>query len=231
MYSFYFSSLQGYPHTSGSKFRIIPGKDLKYRQAFTIRSSSYTISIQIIDHHLCSEARRHNANIRPTQPLRPLLRPLPTPQQSPTCIVKRMLPPTTPMDPSPLSAFPRLKVPAPTPIATSSHCLMIPGGSNQYIQVTPPTPSPLFPRDLKSLFALGPDAARRLLRDYGIDGKDEQSPATDEPCPKAAPRSSIPESPIGSPLESDDEHHEQRIHRFMFHIGVRAYSSSSSLRL
>lgn len=108
---------------------------------------------------------------------------------------------------------------------------MIPGGSNQSIQVTPPTPSPLFPRDLKSLFALGPDATRRLLRDYGIDSKDEQSPATDEPRPKAALRSSIPESLTGSPLELDDEHHEQDIHRFMFHIGVRAYSSTSSLGL
>lgn len=173
---------------------------------------------------LYSDARQYNANKTPTERLRPLLRPLPTPEQSPTCVVQRMLPTTTPMDPSPLSAFPRLKVPAPTPIVTSSHYLLLPGGSNQYVQVIPPTPSPLFPRDIKSLFALGPETARRLLRDYGLDSIDEQSPATDDPRPKAPPLYTISEALLCSPSDSDDEDSEQNIHRFMF----RTYSSFSS---
>ncbi|KAF9456946.1 hypothetical protein BDZ94DRAFT_1274442 [Collybia nuda] len=180
----------------------------------------------VVQTSLCNrEAQTYNANLQPTSSLRPLLRPLPTPQQSPTYVVRRAPLPITPLDPTPLSAFPRLKVPAPTPITTFSQYLLIPGGSNQYIQVTPPTPSPTLPRDLKSLFALDPDMTQRLLQDYSSDNKDEYLPANDDPRPKAVPRGSIPDFSFGPLFNSDNyDHTENKIRRFMFHIGVRALS-------
>lgn len=166
-----------------------------------------------------------------TEPLRPLLRPLPSAAQSPAYVLHGSIPPFMSSNPTPTSAFPR--PPAPTPIRSAIPTLMIPRESNQVFEMIPPTPSPLFPRDLKSLFSLGPDAARRLLRDYGIEGDTDavRSPRTDEPRPKAAPKNTLgvvsesPSEPL-SPTSADSESRENDINKFMAHIGVRAYTIS-----
>ncbi|RDB25317.1 hypothetical protein Hypma_007932 [Hypsizygus marmoreus] len=169
-----------------------------------------------------SEARHHNASLWSpslTEPLRPLLRPLPSAAQSPAYVVRGPFPPTSSTIATPMSAFPM--VPTSTPLVAAP-ALMMPRGSSQIFELVPPTPSPLFPRDLKSLFALGPDAAKRLLQDYGIDHG--QSPSSQESHPKAPPRgltdSAIDLSPIVSPLDAADSR-EQDINHFMAHIGVR----------
>jgi len=102
--------------------------------------------------------------------LRPLLRPLPTPAQSPVYVVKRAFPASDSTGGSPISAFPT--VPVPTPVVTSA-TFTIPQ-KNQIFSFIPPIPSPLFPVDLRSFSSFGPNAARRLVfKGYGIE--DEHS--------------------------------------------------------
>jgi hypothetical protein len=70
-----------------------------------------------------------------------------------------------------------------------------------------PTPSPLFPRDLKALFALRPEEAETLVKEYGLGEH-------------AAPASPI--AAIAPAAESDAR--ERNLNKFMAHIGVsRAY--------
>ncbi|KAJ6497742.1 hypothetical protein C8R45DRAFT_138091 [Mycena sanguinolenta] len=68
----------------------------------------------------------------------------------------------------------------------------------------PPTPSPLFPRDLKALFALNSEDAEVLVRDYGLGG--EAPPVT-------------PIVALMTPGAEADSR-ERNLNRFMAHIGV-----------
>ncbi|KAF5386103.1 hypothetical protein D9615_002309 [Tricholomella constricta] len=171
-----------------------------------------------------SDARRHNASLRSpcmtTEPLRPLLRPLPSALQSPAYALKRPFTANSSAVASPMTAFP--EVPAPTPLLLSAPALMIPAGSNQVFELIPPTPSPLFPRDLRALFALGPDAAKRLLQDYGLDSTASAapSPKTEKPGAKAALKTGL-NTPEDSPMrEIASASREEHINKFMAHIGV-----------
>ncbi|KAF8161239.1 hypothetical protein B0H34DRAFT_372103 [Crassisporium funariophilum] len=171
-----------------------------------------------------SEARRYNASLQSSSnaPLRPLLRPLPTPEQSPAVALTKSTSMDSSLLGSPMSAFPR--VPAPTPIKRST--------SNLYrgvhvLETVPPTPSPLFPRDLKSLFKLGAGDARALLQQYGLISA-VSSPSTERP--KHRGLSNVNEEDITSALDShtevvdDDEvaaaGYAEDMNKFMAHIGV-----------
>ncbi|KAF9526668.1 hypothetical protein CPB83DRAFT_857595 [Crepidotus variabilis] len=197
-----------------------------------------------------SEARRYNslqtsttANAR----LRPLLRPLPTPEQSPvyappisrSSSIRTNAQSTMPTPASTLSSMNSHlpSVPAPTPIKRSV--------SNPFTpSVTwtrePPTASTFFPPDLKSLFSLGPEDTRRLLREYGLASA-TATPALERP-PKERALPSVDEE-SGSPGsdsdaeiyisikkgkqkesdtedEEDPEAHAADMNKFMAHIGV-----------
>lgn len=179
-----------------------------------------------------SEARRYNASLGSAswnQYLRPLLRPLPTPEQSPNIVISGAFLLGHSTNPSPVSARP--KAPAPTPTHTSS--LLTPGGIN----LVPPTPSPLFPRDLKALFSLSPDTAKKLLADYGLDDSaSDPSPVSPSNTEKASPSSSkaskkTPASATGSDktLVGDNNNKgttgEADLNKFMLHIGVSTFSA------
>ena len=107
------------------------------------------------------------------RPLRPLLRPLPTPAQSPAYVVNSAGPSVGSANETPVSAF--LTVPEPTPVVMSA--TFIPRARAFYF--TPPTRSPLVPNDLLSLFSLSGSAAKPLSKDCRID--DEGSDLYPEP--------------------------------------------------
>ncbi|KAJ7647631.1 hypothetical protein FB45DRAFT_204767 [Roridomyces roridus] len=117
-----------------------------------------------------SEARQHNSALNSTTlqtELRPLLRPLPSADQS---------------------------VP-PTPIPN--------------LDDAPPTASPLFPRDLKALFALKPEEAQTLVTEYGLT--EQALPITPLPCSTEA-----------------DGARERNLNKFMAHIGVSRCRAANS---
>ncbi|KAJ7496985.1 hypothetical protein FB451DRAFT_209896 [Mycena latifolia] len=119
-----------------------------------------------------SEARQHNSALGPTalaDELRPLLRPLPSAEQSPSTAKPGSVPPTP---------------------------VLISGEDN-----TAPTASPLFPRDLKALFALKSEEAQILVKEYGLG---EQ----------AAPITPIQSTP------NEPDSRERNLNKFMAHIGV-----------
>jgi len=163
-----------------------------------------------------SEARRYNAGLRrssATTKLRPLLRPLPTPEQSPTIIVME----DSALN-SPVSALPSIRAPASTPIKRSTSNSF--KGAYSFETVVPPTPSPRFPRDLKALFQLGVEEARTLLREYGL-ASGVSSPVT--PRPRGIPVAGDGEGTSDSADangELSDEGHVQDMNKFMAHIGV-----------
>jgi len=134
-----------------------------------------------------SEARQHNSALSPAAlntELRPLLRPLPSAEQSP-------MPGSVP--------------PTPLPISRQAS-----------LSETTPTASPLFPRDLKALFALKSEEAETLVKEYGLG---EQA---------------VPVTPIVAPgTEPDSLTRERYLNKFMAHIGVvgfqmHAFPASSS---
>jgi len=168
-----------------------------------------------ITHH--SEARRYNATLRSaplTAPLKPLLLPLFGPTQSFT---------PSAIDPSPESA-------SPTPKSTSTSAEG--GRGDGGLALEHPTASPLFPRDLKSLFSLGPDEARTLVRDYDIDGKEtgKTSPGNETKGDSSAlksPNTSADTTGVNGAADSASNSREHNLTKFMAYIGVRAYLSLS----
>lgn len=114
--------------------------------------------------------------------------------------------------PTPATAFPQ--GPAPTPIRRSA--------SNPYRSLTsetvPPSPSPFFPRDMTTLFALNPEETKRLLREYGLTSA-VASPATEHPT-RARGLSIVNEEAA----EEDPDVHARDLNKFMAHIGVRSCS-------
>ncbi|CAA7259037.1 unnamed protein product [Cyclocybe aegerita] len=179
---------------------------LHQRQIFEVRTALHN-----------SEARRYNAlQTDRSARLRPLLRPLPTPEQSPVIAISRSSSQGNSSLPTPATAFPR--VPAPTPIKRTF--------SNPFrSDVGPPTASTLFPQDLRALFSLGPEATRRLLREYGLVSA-TSTPAVETP-PKHRGLPSVEEeatvgsdSDHGSGGENDQEAHAADMNKFMAHIGV-----------
>lgn len=150
-----------------------------------------------------------NGELSPTEGrLRPLLRPLPTPAQSPAYVVNRARLSVESTNASPVSAF--LSVPAPTPAVTSATFTR---ASTFYF--TPPTPSPLVPSDILSLFSVGSVAK---FTDYQIsDERFELFPNPDShskgyPQPelgwKAFPRSGQIGNPLGNLNIADPREHE-----------------------
>ncbi|TFK44856.1 hypothetical protein BDQ12DRAFT_717999 [Crucibulum laeve] len=176
-----------------------------------------------------SEARQYNSSLQSaslTVPLRPLLRPLPTPEQSPAYVISRSFSSGVSTYSSPLTAYPR--VPASTPITAPPPAFLAPPRGGSSLEAIPPTPSPLFPRDLKSLFSLGPDAARNLLRDYDLDGgsnNEDISPGSgiERPKPRAFARVSVnstDSSPTSTEFGVKVNSREDDLNKFMAHIGV-----------
>lgn len=164
-----------------------------------------------------SEARRYNACLRSssTAHLRPLLRPLPTPEQSPTIIVTEVSALNSPVS----ASVPSIRAPAPTPIKRSTS-----NSFNRTHSLETVSPSPLFPRDLKSLFKLGAEDARILLRQYGLVSG-APSPTTPRP-PALGGLASVNENESTSGSSDahneavDDACHVQDMNKFMAHIGV-----------
>ena len=189
-----------------------------------------------------SEARRYNASLQSPSinvPLRPLLRPVPTPEQSPYPILVTSATDSMPSSASalPIGSFPT--PPAPSPIKRSKSLgIPAPGAisrsqSLSMQQAIPQTPSvsELFPRDLKALFALSPDATRTLLRDYGLQSVGS-SPVAEEAKHKAFSSAlsqmafsplvgQMPPSPVQEESDDDDVRaHMEDMNTFMSHIGV-----------
>ena len=184
-----------------------------------LEDSNYLPENQI-DLYLFSEARRYNAlQTVPNAPLRPLLRPLPTPEQSPIIHISRSSSMGNSTLATPATAFPR--GPAPTPIRRSRSGV----GGLQVAETVPPTPSQHFPKDLSALFALSQGAARRLLRDYGLSSA-TASPISENPKPRGLP--SVDEEPLSDSEKGneDTEAHAQDMNVFMKHIGVRVTCES-----
>jgi len=159
-----------------------------------------------------------------TARLRPLLRPLPTPEQSPVAPpITRSSSMGTSTLATPASAYPG--VPAPTPIKRST------SGSFR-IDRGPLTASTLFPEDLRSLFRLGPDETRKLLRDYGLVSA-APTPVVERPPPRDRALPSVDEE-LNSGSDSENcsgdegsEVHAADMNKFMAHIGVRWVSTFS----
>jgi len=161
----------------------------------------------------------------PNARLRPLLRPLPTPEQSPVILISHFDSVTNSTLATPTSAFPNnfnYKVPAPTPIkrVTSSSLR-----SALISDTVPPTPSSLFPRDLSALFALSQEDTRKLLREYGLDSA-VSSPV--RPRPRGLSivneEDTVSSEEMGGGEEEEEEEdsdaHAQDMNKFMAHIGV-----------
>ncbi|KAF8176522.1 hypothetical protein BJ912DRAFT_986806 [Pholiota molesta] len=153
-----------------------------------------------------SEARRYNAlQTFPTvnARLRPLLRPLPTPEQSPVPI-----------------SISRSSSMGHSTLATPTNAFFQRTGSNSLrptvADTVPPSPSPFFPRDMTTLFALNPEETKRLLREYGLSSA-VASPAVEHPV---RPRGlSIVNEDAAE--EEDQDVHARDLNTFMAHIGVR----------
>lgn len=140
----------------------------------------------------------------------------------------------------PFSSFPH--APAPTPIRKARSNLPSAISRSQSLQPIPSTPaaSALFPKDLKSLFSLGPEATRSLLREYGLQST-MSSPVVDEiqlkvfkpsrefHSPVSAAQATAPQaaSPIQGGFESDEDvkAHLEDMNTFMSHIGVSTSAS------
>lgn len=161
------------------------------------------------------EARRYNASLQSssTARLRPLLRPLPTPEQSPTIIIIEH----STLN-SPVSAMPSITAPAPTPIKRS---ISNPFRGAHRLEATTPTSSSLFPPDLKTLFKLGAEETRTLLRQYGLVSG---APSPITPKPRGLANVNENEGTSGSSdanaETSDAACHVEDMNKFMAHIGV-----------
>jgi hypothetical protein len=104
-------------------------------------------------------------------------------------------------------------------------------GTTVDVELEPPTPSPFFPRDLTSLFCLNSDAARALVREYGLveddDVYENQSLDTDsgqgggevESSSSGVQQIPTPTSTTKDP-DVDSDSREKNLTRFMVHIGV-----------
>lgn len=180
-----------------------------------------------------SEARRYNASLQSVTlsvPLRPLLRPVPTPEQSPYPIL------TTPagMDSttevkSSLPVFTYSTSPSPAPMKRSTSNAPSAMSRSHSLQPTS-SASDLFPRDLKSLFSLNSSSTRTLLKEYGLQST-APSPQTDSvPDPLSETKSKQPASSGVAPLlvveefeestEQEMKAHVEDMNTFMSHIGV-----------
>lgn len=160
-------------------------------------------------HNSLREARRHNALLRSTafnEPLHPLLRPYPIQSPSPLPSISLTTPAsqTQTLVPSPNIPL----TPVPTPTAAVRPTILLPD------EVEPPTPSPLFPRNIADLFAMSSDEARRLVADYGLV-EDIGDFSGSSPASKRPPE---------SPAETQDIH--LNLNRFMAHIGVSLAKTS-----
>jgi hypothetical protein len=104
----------------------------------------------------------------------------------------------------------------------------------------PPTPSPLFPRDLATLLKFGPNEARTLAKDYGLlaDIPEERSENVEISGVRQdddAGNGLGTEANTGSDGSSIDKQiaeektldRERNISRFMAHIGVRTRAMRS----
>jgi len=174
----------------------------------------------IIDLHLSSEARHYNGlQTVPSGRLRPLLRPLPTPEQSPIFRISRSSSMGNSTLATPATAFPR--VPAPTPIRRSRSGV----SGLQVAETVPPTPSQFFPRDLSALFALSQEETRRLLKDYGLSSA-TASPIKENPKHRGLPIVDEEALSDSEKANEDPEAHAQDMNVFMKHIGVRVTMDS-----
>ncbi|KAF6760193.1 hypothetical protein DFP72DRAFT_805518 [Ephemerocybe angulata] len=176
-----------------------------------------------------AEARRYNASLQSVSlsvPLRPLLRPVPTPEQSPYPILL-----TSAMDPTPerMSGFPLPHVAMPIRRSTSNAPSAISRSQSLQSVASTASASALFPKDLKSLFALDSGSTKTLLREYGLQSA-MSSPAVDDGKPKAhrlpsqshSPVAQRPPSPVieESEMNGDIDAHVEDMNTFMSHIGV-----------
>ncbi|KAG6837836.1 hypothetical protein H0H93_016204 [Arthromyces matolae] len=188
---------------------------------------------QVVDHAreilqsqtivLNSDARRHNSTLcspsMDTEPLRPLLRPLPSALQSPSYTLQRPFTTNNSVTPSPTN--PNSAVPRQASLS-SIHGVVCPPGSRNVFELVPPTPSPLFPRDMRSLFGLKQDTAKQLLSDYALD---IPTSAMQSPFPKMTRAVHTDATGLGTSESSSavDESgsREEDINKFMKHIGIK----------
>lgn len=105
------------------------------------------------------------------------------------------------------------------------------------LEIEPPTPSPLFPRDLTSLIRLGTEEARALVRDYGLVRV--RYPKQPPQAPPQAPSENALDitteeieaddregqqhlkevEVVGEPI-IEEESREESLNRFLSYIGV-----------
>ncbi|KDQ55183.1 hypothetical protein JAAARDRAFT_37715 [Jaapia argillacea MUCL 33604] len=170
-----------------------------------------------------SEARRYNATLRTNslqEPLRPLLRPLAMPTSA-----RFSLPsPTSPSSPSNFYNPVTPAQPAPPPVTPMtpralhrSYSSTSPSASSS--PYDPLAPSPLFPPNLKTLFNLDIDAARALIREYGL--VPESAETLDDERMGSGGNSEEVNGSV-SREEGVWETREDTINKFMNFIGVTA---------
>lgn len=145
-----------------------------------------------------SEARRHNSLLTLStsdfrEPLQPLLRPYPGQCLSPIPSIG-LTPPISQTQTPMLSR--NISSTSADAATTSSHSTVI----------EPPTPSPLFPRNIADLFEMSPEQTRKLIEDYDLVRDNANSP------------DAFPANPT-SP-ESLTDMQGMHTNRFMAYIGV-----------
>lgn len=207
-----------------------------------------------------SEARRHNALIRANsldEPLQPLLRPPPVPRSEWPLSVS--IPDAAAEGGGSTASAYTDKAPQAVPLTNrvfsdSDAVPSKPSGRGRHglprLEIEPPTPSPLFPRDLTSLMRLGQEEARALVKEYGLvrvryakkvaqsplsavageagpqDGtstgkdKDKQKGKEKEQDQGQDGKKDEDASPQLEPI-IEEETREESLNRFMSYIGVR----------
>jgi hypothetical protein len=136
-------------------------------------------------------------------PLRLLLRPLPTPEQSPSYVMPN-LPSSGPASgcATPLTAYPR--VPAPTPITNQPVIMVFPMKSAPVSALPPASEatSPLVSKDIDLLFDLSSDQNGKLLKSYDLDGFIVPTPVAEWPKTRTIVKAqSLRSSPLRVPSQ------------------------------
>lgn len=95
------------------------------------------------------------------------------------------------------------------------------------VQLEPPTPSPLFPRDLSKLTRLSPTETKELMRDYKlvkVRRVVRKKGATGESSQEMSTPVDDKEGEVVEVVE-DDEPREETLNRFLSYIGVSLFCS------
>ena len=152
----------------------------------------------------------------PKEPFQPLLRPLQAAAPPPTLVVpvpRARRVPSSSMTPLTIPSELDGKAPESGDVAPTASR----GAEHDPVSahdLTPPTPSPLFPRDLTVLVRLSQEETMTLMKDYGLEVTGEVDSSSTRGTKRAPNRRNVTQ---GTDLE---ETREETLNRFLTFIGV-----------